>query len=123
MGAAMMGRMADLRNDPFRPLPLLGNPHVQTLLGAFLPGRGCPPPKRRHVLTLPDGDALLLYENTPRGWHAGGESPLFRSPSPPEGGEGSKTAGGSRPPLAGAIALLLHGLTGCHASPHIRRMA
>lgn len=78
----------------FRPLPFLSNPHVQTLLGAFLPGRGCPPPRRRHVVALPDGDALLLHENTPPRWRPGDP-----------------------------MALLVHGLTGCHASTHIRRMA
>ena len=86
--------MTAIREPSFRPLPLLGNPHVQTILGAFLPGRGCPPPRRRHVLPLPDGDALLLHENVPTGWRDGLP-----------------------------IALLLHGLTGCHASSHIRRMA
>jgi predicted alpha/beta-fold hydrolase len=78
----------------FRPLPLLGNPHVQTVLGAFLPGPGCPLPQRRHLVELADGDAVLLHENTPRAWKAG--DPL---------------------------ALLLHGLTGNHASSHIRRLA
>ncbi|MFO0879512.1 MAG: alpha/beta fold hydrolase [Gemmataceae bacterium] len=78
----------------FRPLPLLGNPHVQTIIGAYLPGRTCPPPRRRHHLALDDGDALMLYENTPTEWKPGGP-----------------------------VVLLLHGLTGDHASTHIRRMA
>jgi predicted alpha/beta-fold hydrolase len=78
----------------FRPLPLLGNPHVQTVLGALLPGSHCPRPRRRHVIQLPDGDALVLHENVPRAWKPGEPA-----------------------------ALLLHGLTGSHASPHIRRLA
>ncbi|MFO0925971.1 MAG: alpha/beta fold hydrolase [Gemmataceae bacterium] len=78
----------------FRPLPLLGNPHVQTLLGAFLPGGGCPPPERRHVLPFADGDAVVLHENAPPGWRPG--EPM---------------------------ALLVHGLTGSHRSTHIRRLA
>ena len=90
--------MASLSDWPidrdFRPLPLLGNPHVQTILGAFLPGRACPLPLHRHVVRLPDGDRLLLHENTPPDWR-------------PE-----------RP-----AALLVHGLTGSHASSHIRRLA
>jgi predicted alpha/beta-fold hydrolase len=90
--------MASLAGVPFdrdfRPLPLLGNPHVQTILGALLPGRDCPGPQRRHVVGLSDGDALLLHENTPRTWRPGQ-----------------------------AVALLVHGLTGSHASVHIRRLA
>lgn len=78
----------------FRPLPLLGNPHVQTLLGAFLPGGSCPAPQRRHVLSFPDGDAVVLHENRPPDWRPG------------------------RP-----AALLVHGLTGSHRSTHIRRLA
>src|SRR4051794_8946144 len=42
----------------FRPLPLLRNPHVQTLLGIFLPGPVCPEPTRLHVLRLADGDGV-----------------------------------------------------------------
>jgi predicted alpha/beta-fold hydrolase len=78
----------------FRPLPLLGNPHVQTVLGAYLPGKGCPRPQNRHVLPLADGDRVVLHENTPPAWGPGGP-----------------------------VALLLHGLTGSHASAHIRRLA
>jgi predicted alpha/beta-fold hydrolase len=78
----------------FRPLPLLGNPHVQTILGAFLPGRACPSPQRRLLVDLGDGDRLLLHENTPRTWQP------------------------TRP-----MALLVHGLTGHHASPYNRRLA
>src|SRR5262245_47218475 len=86
--------MTDSWESDFFPLPLLGNPHVQTMLGAYLPGRSCPPPRRRHVVALADGDALLLHENTPAGWRPGGK-----------------------------VALVLHGLTGCHASTHVRRLA
>jgi predicted alpha/beta-fold hydrolase len=78
----------------FRPLPFLRNPHVQTVLGALVPGLDCPFPDRRSLLRLPDGDALVLHNNTPLGWKAG--DPL---------------------------ALLVHGLSGSHASPHIRRLA
>ncbi len=78
----------------FRPLPLLGNPHVQTVLGALLRGKICPAPQRRHVVALPDGDALLLHENRPDGWQPGMP-----------------------------VAMLVHGLTGSHLSSHISRMA
>jgi hypothetical protein len=59
--------------DSFRPLPLLGNPHVQTVLGTVLGG---PPPRgalRRHVL-LPDGDRLVLHDSTPPAWPPGAAS-------------------------------------------------
>jgi predicted alpha/beta-fold hydrolase len=78
----------------FRPPPLLGNPHVQTVLGTFVAGRGCPRPQKRYVVRLPDGDALLLHENISRRWLPG------------------------RP-----VVLLVHGLSGWHRSPHIRRLA
>ncbi|HEY7157444.1 MAG TPA: alpha/beta fold hydrolase [Gemmataceae bacterium] len=78
----------------FRPLPFLRNPHVQTVLGALVPGLDCPLPDQRYIVRLPDGDALMLHNNTPLGWKPG--EPL---------------------------ALLVHGLSGSHASPHIRRLA
>ncbi len=78
----------------FRPLPLLTNPHVQTALGTVVFGHGCPKPQRRHVVPLPDGDALLLHENVSRRWRPGDP-----------------------------VVLLVHGLSGWHGSPHIVRMA
>lgn len=78
----------------FRPLPFLRNPHVQTVLAALVPGLHCPRPDARHVVALPDGDAVVLHNNTPPGWQRG--DPL---------------------------ALLVHGLSGSHLSPHIRRLA
>jgi predicted alpha/beta-fold hydrolase len=78
----------------FEPLPFLRNPHIQTVLGALVPGSVCPLPDQRCVLRLADGDALVLHNNTPLGWKRG--DPL---------------------------ALLVHGLSGSHTSPYIRRLA
>jgi uncharacterized protein len=78
----------------FQPLPLLSNPHVQTLVAFWLRGARCPPPDREVMVRLPDGDALLLYDNAPRAWRPGAP-----------------------------VALLLHGLTGSHTSTHVQRPA
>jgi predicted alpha/beta-fold hydrolase len=77
----------------FRPLPLLGNAHLQTLLGHWLRGPRLRQPAREHVLWLPDGDGLLLHDIAPSDWEPGDP-----------------------------IALLVHGLTGSHASPQIQRL-
>jgi uncharacterized protein len=76
----------------FRPLPLLGNPHVQTLLGHLLRGRLKFSGTREHTLPLPDGDALVLHDAVPANWPAGGP-----------------------------IVVLVHGLTGSHTSPQVVR--
>lgn len=78
----------------FQPLPLLRNPHIQTVLGALVPGLDCALPDQRSLVRLADGDHLVLHNNTPPGWKSG--DPL---------------------------ALLVHGLSGSHLSPHIRRLA
>src|SRR5688572_16128205 len=78
----------------FSPLPLLRNPHLQTLLGHLLPAPQWSHPVRHQVLRFPDGDALSLYDTTPPGWSPGGP-----------------------------VALLVHGLTGSHASPQVQRVA
>jgi predicted alpha/beta-fold hydrolase len=78
----------------FRPFPLLRNPHVQTVLGHFLPGPSCPLPDRQRILWLPDGDGLVLHDNVPPQWRPGGP-----------------------------IAILVHGLSGSHASAHVCRVA
>jgi predicted alpha/beta-fold hydrolase len=78
----------------FRPLPLLSNPHLQTLLGHLWPRPNWSHPVRRQVLWLDDGNALTLYDTKPDIWQPGGP-----------------------------IAVIAHGLTGSHASPQVQRLA
>ena len=78
----------------FRPLPLLSHPHVQTLLGHILPGPTVSLPTREVVIRLPDGDGLVLHDNTPPDWRPGDR-----------------------------MALILHGLTGSADSPGVTRLA
>ncbi len=76
----------------FRPLPLLSNPHLQTLLGHLLGGRHSFSANYEHIVRLPDGDALVLHDAVPENWQAGQ-----------------------------AVVVLVHGLTGSHASSQIVR--
>jgi predicted alpha/beta-fold hydrolase len=78
----------------FRPLPFLGNPHLQTLLGTWLAGPPLGFASREHFVRLPDGDRLVLHDSLPAGWLPGG-----------------------------CIALLVHGLGGSHRSGHLQRLA
>ncbi len=84
----------DASASEFRPVPLLTNPHLQTLVGAFWRGSTFDYPSREQVLWLPDGDGLLLYDSVPAGWQP-----------------------------AGKMALLVHGLTGSHQSYLVQRAA
>ena len=79
----------------FRPLPFLGNPHVQTILGTLLPGFERPARTERRVVALPDGDRLVLHETPPR---------TQRTQHEP-------------------IALMVHGLGGSYQSGYNPRMA
>lgn len=81
-------------NPDFRPLPLLGNPHVQTVLANLLPNLTRPPATQEHRVVLPDGDQLVLHDSRPDTWHPGDP-----------------------------VVLLVHGLGGCHASPYLVRCA
>lgn len=76
----------------FRPLPLLGNRHIQTLLGHLLPVRRLRHPSVARHLDLPDGDRLVLHDSVPDGWKPGDR-----------------------------VALLVHGLGGCAGSAHMLR--
>jgi predicted alpha/beta-fold hydrolase len=78
----------------FRPLPLLRNPHVQTVLGQLLPGPRPGRAARGHVVWLTDGDGLYLHDSIPPGWRPGEP-----------------------------VALVIHGLTGSHASAGVQRLA
>src|SRR5216683_7216546 len=78
----------------FRPFPLLGNPHVQTVLGNLLTGPDLTHPTRQRIVTLIDGDRLVLHDSVPAHWRPGNR-----------------------------IALLVHGLGGTHRSRHLRALA
>src|SRR5689334_10088364 len=78
----------------FTPLPLLGNPHVQTVLALFLTGPSFDRPTHEHQVALPDGDRLVLHDSRPSGWRPGGR-----------------------------IAVVVHGLCGSHRSGHVTRQA
>jgi predicted alpha/beta-fold hydrolase len=78
----------------FHPAPLLKNAHLQTVLGTILSGPPLGAPVRTHHVGLPDGDRIVLHENVPEAWLPG--SPL---------------------------ALLVHGLGGCHLSGYMQRVA
>lgn len=78
----------------FRPLPLLSNPHVQTLLGTCLPDWPVRMPAVERTVTLPDGDRLIVQDSHATDWRDGDP-----------------------------IALLVHGLSGSHASGYMRRLA
>ena len=78
----------------FRPFPLLGNAHVQTVLGNLLPGPTRALPAAPITFPLPDGDRLVAQESIPPCWRCGDP-----------------------------VALLVHGLGGCHRSGYMRRVA
>jgi hypothetical protein len=86
--------MIDLTLPAFRPHPLLRGGHVQTIAGAFLPGYRSRYRARQHQVPLPDGDRLVLHDDTPADWR-------------PEGG----------------VCVLVHGLGGCHSSPYLGRIS
>src|SRR6516225_2778002 len=81
------------QSSTFRPLWFLANPHLQTLLAHIWQG---PSPRLpailRHV-PLPDGDRLAVHDSIPRRWQ----------------------------PAAG-MAVLVHGLGGCHQSGYMVRV-
>lgn len=85
---------ANRSSAEFSPLPLLGNPHVQTVLGSVLRVSRLPAPSRIRHVHLPDGDQIVLHDSIPPGWRPGGR-----------------------------ITLLLHGLVGSHRSGYLLRLA
>jgi uncharacterized protein len=61
----------------FRPIPLLHNPHLQTVVGFMWKGRSFRHPTRRHELLLSDGDRLVLHDSVPEGWSNGDPAALL----------------------------------------------
>ncbi|MCS7045842.1 MAG: alpha/beta fold hydrolase [Gemmataceae bacterium] len=75
-------------------MPLLSNPHVQTVLGNLLSWPRDHYPSRLGTVALPDGDALAIHDTVPPPWQVG------------------------QP-----VAVLVHGLGGSHRSGYMRRIA
>jgi predicted alpha/beta-fold hydrolase len=77
----------------FRPLPLLGNPHLQTVLATLLRPRSFGFPSREVHVALPDGDQIALQDSVAMKWRQGDR-----------------------------IALLVHGLGGSCRSGYMQRV-
>ena len=87
--------MSDIeRFPPFRPHPLVRGGDLQTILAVYLPQRGHTYGAKQHRVTLDDGDQLVLHDDCPPDWRAGNR-----------------------------VALLMHGLAGCHQSGYMVRIA
>src|SRR5262249_8186526 len=78
----------------FRPFPLLGNPHLQTVAAMFWPQRRESYASLHQLIQLPDGDRLVIVTSTPANWQPDGRT-----------------------------VMLVHGLCGCYRSPYMSRMA
>lgn len=85
---------------PFHPWIGLARPHLQTIIGPYLPSPQIAPEKTFQLLQ-PDGDTLFVHENVPR----------LDLPSSLPNQE--------RP----VILVSVHGLAGCHRSPYVQRLA
>ncbi len=79
---------------PFRSLPLLNGGHRQTLAATIWTGASAGQTGRRHLLSLPDGDELVLHDDCPANWR----------PTAP-------------------VVLLLHGLAGSYLSAYMVRIS
>ena len=76
----------------FRPLPFLRKGHAQTLASFYFPHNPFISNGLQHTIPLPDHDQLVVIENLPE-----------------------------HPRSSGRILLLIHGLTGSHASKYLVR--
>ncbi|MFI4937484.1 MAG: YheT family hydrolase [Candidatus Berkiellales bacterium] len=85
--------LAKLGLPPFNPLPGLASGHSQTLASYLFPYNPFLSDKTQHIITLADGDKIVLIENRPLLWR-----PSQR------------------------IILMLHGLTGNHQSKYLVRI-
>jgi len=95
----------------FRPHALVPGGHLQTILGNYLPSPVIPPGEEHHV-PLPDGDHIVLHDDGVflAGTKPGPGESLTRVDPPHES-----------PTELQTIAILLHGLGGCHQSTYMQR--
>lgn len=85
---------SDLVFPPFVPHRLYKNPHLQTIVGQFHSRVKTPYQAEQHSCRLPDSDLLILHDDCPGPWKPGER-----------------------------VVILLHGLSGCHQSSYMIRLA
>ena len=78
----------------FVPHPWLKSPHAQTVAAAYLPGARYPYRARQHRVQVDAEDRIVLHDDCPSEWSAGNR-----------------------------VALLIHGLAGCHLSSYMVRVS
>ncbi len=86
--------MPPITIPPFRSHWTLAGGHRQTLAGVFFPGRLPDECAVVRHIPLPDGDTLVVHDDCPPNW-----------------------------PSSGPVAVMLHGLAGCHRSSYLVRTA
>jgi predicted alpha/beta-fold hydrolase len=79
---------------PFRPLPLLAHPHLQTVVGHWLPRRRFPFQTTRIGVPFANGDLAMVHDSRPA-------APSVQTPA----------------------VLLIHGMGGSHRSAYMVRLA
>jgi predicted alpha/beta-fold hydrolase len=79
---------------PFVPHPLLRGGHAQTLSTIFWPGPSFPYRARKVTVAVDRGDTIVLHDDRPAAWQPGDR-----------------------------VAMLSHGLSGCHHSTYMQRVA
>lgn len=79
---------------PFRPHRLVPGGHAQTLVAHLFPGPQQPHRAFQKVVRLPDGDSVAVHDDCPPGWSTGDP-----------------------------VTVLVHGLSGCHRSSYMVRIA
>lgn len=89
-----MSTQPDFLLPRFVPHPWLRTGHLQTIVGSYWPMARTVYQARQHVISLVDGDRLVVHDDVPAGWTSGGW-----------------------------IALLVHGLGGSHLSSYVVRAA
>jgi len=77
----------------YRPHRLLRGGHLQTIFALVEPGETCLNPQQ-HIVSVSDGDSIVLHDDAPRRWQ----------------------------PADGSI-LMIHGLAGCHQASYMVRLA
>src|SRR5205085_408562 len=82
------------KERPFRPIPLLGNPHLQTVLASVFSGPPLSFRSHARFVSLPDGDRIVLHDSVTPRWRPG--NPMV---------------------------LMVHGLGGSHRSGYLQRIA